>query len=191
MRVVLVLVLVLAIAALLPPAGHAQPDPDARARASLERIQALRIERPRDGALTYYQAMVQAQLGERDAALAALRMLLGRRLGIVPAEGSGFDGLWRDADFQSLRQRLAAEEPKTPAAPVRLRLHDAQLIPEGIAWDGAGRRFFIGSIAQHKIVALDRAGREHDFSRSADRLDAVLGMAVDARHRQLLAVSTN
>jgi hypothetical protein len=118
-------------------------------------------------------------------------MLLGRHLGIVPVEGIGFDTLWRDADFQSLRRRLAAEEPKTASAPVRLRLHDSKLIPGGIAWDGAARRFFVGSIAQHKIVAVDRGGREHDFSRPADRLDAVLGLAVDTRRRQLIAVSTN
>ena len=88
-----------------------------RAR-SLERIRALRAQRPGDGLLAYYQALAHVALGERDAALAELRSLLGRRLGIVPARGTGFDALWDDPEFQALRERLAAEEPRTADAPV-------------------------------------------------------------------------
>ena len=187
------LAITIAIAAVVAPvaAPAAEDDAAAQARAGLARIQALRIERPRDGALAYYEALLHAQLGERDAALAVLRMLSGRHLGIVPVESIGFGALWADADFQKLRRQLEAEEPKTPTAPVRWRLHDPKLIPEGIAHDAAGKRFFIGSIAQHKIVAFDAAGRERPFSKPDDKLDSVLGLAVDARRRQLLAVSTN
>jgi sugar lactone lactonase YvrE len=161
------------------------------ARASLERIRVLRAERPGDGVLVYYQALAHAELGERDAALAELRTLFGRRLGIVPAPGTGFDSLWGDADFQRVRERLAAEEPRTAEAPLSFRLGDPRLIPEGIAWDGARRRFLVGSIAQRKIVAIDRRGKARDFSRADDGLDAILGLAVDARRRRIYAVSTN
>ena len=117
------------------------------ARASLERIRALRAQRPGDGLLAYYQAITHAGLGEREAALAELRSLLGRRLGIVPTPGTGLDSLWADAEFQAVRERLAAEEPRTPDAPVSFRLADPRLVPEGIAWDGARKRFLVGSVA--------------------------------------------
>ena len=124
-------------------------------------------------------------------ALAEMRGLLGRRLGIVPSKGIGFETLWSDPEFQALRSQLAAEEPQTPPAPVAFRLNDARMIPEGIAYDPDGRRFFIGSIAQRRIVVADRVGRVREFSHPDDKLDAVLGLAVDARRRILFAVSTN
>ena len=163
----------------------------AAARASLERIRSLRAQRPGDGLLAFYQAITHAALGERDAALAELRGLLGRHLGLVPSMGIGFEPLWDDAEFQALRQQLAAEEPQTPRAPVAFRLADPRLVPEGIAFEPDGRRFFIGSIAQRKIVVADRVGRVRDFSHPDDKLDTVLGLAVDARRRLLYAVSTN
>ena len=185
-----------ALVALL--AGHVVParaaDEDAAAsaaRASLDRIRALRAQRPGDGLLAFFQAITHATLGERDAALAELRSLLGRRLGIIPSKGIGFDALWSDAEFQALRAQLAAEEAATAAAPVAFRLTDARMIPEGIAYDPDGRRFFVGSIAQRRIVVADRVGRVRDFSHPDDKLDAVLGLAVDARRRALYAVSTN
>lgn len=175
----------------IPPA-HAADDPAAAAaRASLERIQALRAQRPGDGLLAYYQALTHLQLGERDAAMTELRSLRGRRLGLIPVREFGFEALWGDAQFQALRDELIAEEAETPPAPVAFVLKDARLIPEGIAYDPQGQRFFIGSVGQRKIVVRDARGRLRDFSRRSDRLDTVLGLAVDAGRRQLYAVSTN
>ncbi|HEY0855815.1 MAG TPA: hypothetical protein VGE16_02085 [Albitalea sp.] len=182
----------LAALLLLSPPAHADDEAaTAAARASLERIQALRVQRPGDGLLAYYEALVRVQLGERDAAMAELRGLRGRRLGLVPMREFGFEGLWGDAEFQALRDQLLADEEATPPAPVAFVLKDAALIPEGIAFDAPRRRFYVGSIAQRKIVASDARGRVRDFSRPSDRLDAVLGLAVDARRHQLHAVSTN
>ena len=185
-------VVVAALFAQAVPPLHAADDAAATAaRASLERVRAMRAERPGDGLLVYYQAVVHAMLGERDAALAELRSLVGRRLGIVPARGTGLDALWSDPEFQAVRERLAADEPRTADAPVAFRLNDARLLPEGIAFDPAGRRYFFGSLAQRKIVVTDGRGTVRDFSRPDDKLDTVLGLAVDARRHALFAVSTN
>ena len=185
-------VVVAALFAQAVPPLHAADDAAATAaRASLERVRAMRAERPGDGLLVYYQAVVHAMLGERDAALAELRSLVGRRLGIVPARGTGLDALWSDPEFQAVRERLAADEPRTADAPVAFRLNDARLLPEGIAFDPAGRRYFFGSLAQRKIVVTDGGGTVRDFSRPDDKLDTVLGLAVDARRHALFAVSTN
>ena len=119
-------------------------------------------------------------LGERDAALTLLRSLKGRKLGLIPVRDVGFEAVWDDPEFQALRKELADEEARTPAAPVAFRLKDSKLIPEGIAFDPKGERFFIGSIAQRKIVVADAKGEARDFSSVSDKLDAVLGLAVDS-----------
>jgi hypothetical protein len=182
----------LALLAVLP--AWSQDDEQAALKAQLARIATLRAERPHDGLLAYYQALTYVQLGERTAALAELRGLLGRHLGLIPVPGLGFDSLWIDEEFQAIRRQLEAEEERTPEAPVALRLTDPALIPEGIAWDAKGRRFFLGSIAQRKILTVDRQGKTKEFSHSRDHLgdlDAVLGLAVDAKRNRLYAVTTN
>ena len=165
-------------------------DASVAARASLERIQALRKERPGDGVLVFYQALMHVNLGERDAALELLRSLKGRKLGLIPVRDAGFDSVWDDPEFQKISKALADDEPQTPASPVAFRLKDPKLIPEGIAYDAEGMRFFIGSIAQHKIVAA-HARELSDFSSAADKLDAILGLAVDTTRKYLYAVTTN
>jgi hypothetical protein len=169
----------------------ADEDSKAAARATLERIQALRQQRPADGVLIFYQALVQLGLGERDSAIDLLQSLKGRKLGLIPYRNSGFDSVWDDPKFQEIRKTLAEEEPETPASPVAFRLKDAKLIPEGIAFDPKTNRFFVGSIAQKKIIVTDEKGESRDFSSSSDKLDGILGLRVDSERGQLYAVSTN
>src|SRR4051812_12481146 len=66
-------------------------DPKAAARSTLDRIQTMRKERPGDGLLVFYQAIIHLSLGERETALELLRTLKGRKLGLIPIEHAGFD----------------------------------------------------------------------------------------------------
>ena len=163
----------------------------AAARASLERIQALRKERPGDAVLVFFQVLTHIQLAEREAAFELLRTLKGRKLGLIPSRGIGFDAVWDDPEFEKIRNELAEEDPKTPDSPVAFRLSDPKLIPEGIAYAPDGEHFLIGSIAQRKIIITEGKGDARDFSKPSDKLDAVLGLAVDAEGGHLYAVSTN
>lgn len=190
-RILIGLALVCALSAPGLSCADAADDPAAATRASLERIQSLRKERPNDGLLVFYQALLQFELGERDAALELLRSLKGRKLGLVPYPDSGFDKVWSDPKFQEIRQTLSDEEPQTPSSPVVFRLEDPKLIPEGIAFDPKSKRFFIGSIAQRKIVVADGKGDTRDFSKPSDKLDEILGLRIDPVRDQLYAVSTN
>jgi hypothetical protein len=169
----------------------AADDPKAVTRAQLERIQSLRKERPRDGMLVFYEAITRIELGDRNAAFALLRSLQGRKLGLVPVRDAGFEAVWDDPDFQKIREKLAQEESRTPDAPVAFPLGDSKLIPEGIAYDPKQDRFFIGSVAQKKIISANRKGEVKDFSRPGDNLDCVLGLFIDVAHEQLYVVSTN
>src|SRR4051812_44937109 len=178
----------LLLGSVFPGTGGAEgPDATAAARASLERFQGLRKERPGDGILIFYEANIRIALGQRDVALDLLRSLKGRHLGLIPVRDTGFDDVWGDPEFQKIRTELAEEESKTTDAPVAFRLTDPKLIPEGIAFDPGTGAFFLGSIAQHKIVFRDATGRVRDFSNPADKLDSVLGLVVDPKHEHLYA----
>jgi len=169
----------------------AKDNPKSAKRARLERFQSLRKERPNDGVLIFYEAIIRIGLGESDAAFALLRSLEGRQLGLLPVRDTGFDVVWDDPEFQKIWQRLAQQEVRTSDAPVAFRLADPKLIPEGIAYNPKQDRFFIGSVAQKKIVSVNRKGEAKNFSKPEDNLDCVLGLFVDVAHEELYAVSTN
>ena len=171
--------------------ASAADDPNAAMQASLERVKTLRKERPTDGLLIFYQALIQLELGERDSAFDLLRSLQGRKLGLIPYRDGGFDSVWDNPKFQEIRKALADEEPQTPVSPVAFRLKDPKLIPEGIAFDPTSNRFFVGSIAERKIIVTDGKGELRDFSSASDKLDGILGLRIDPTHGQLYAVSTN
>jgi len=171
--------------------ADAADDPRSVTRTRLERIQSLRKERPNDGVLIFYEAIIRIDLDDRDAAFALLRSLQGRKLGLVPVRDAGFEAVWNNPEFQNIRQKLANEEPRTPDAPVAFRLADPKLIPEGIAYDPKQDRFLIGSVAQKKIVSANRKGEVKNFSAPRDNLDCVLGLFADSGQEQLYAVSTN
>lgn len=171
--------------------ADATDDAKSAIRAQLERIQSLQKDRPNDGLLLFYEAFTRIGLGDRESAFALLRRLEGRKLGLVPVRDAGFETVWDDPEFQKIRQQLVTEETRTANARVAFRLSDPKLIPEGIAYDSKQERFFIGSVAQRKIVTANAKGEVKDFSRPGDDLDCVLGLFVDTVREQLCAVSTN
>ena len=78
-------------------------------------------------------------------------------------------------------------------SPTAFRLAERELVPEGIAYDGRTKTFYVGSTYLRKIVSVDaRSGVARDFTAEAqDGLTGVLGMRVDARRGVLWAVSSH
>jgi sugar lactone lactonase YvrE len=160
-------------------------------RATLARITELQRERPDDAMLQYYRALFHARVGDREDALTWLRKVADRRLGFHPTAGSGFDSLADDPRYRKILADIVASEPKVTGAPVAFRLPDARFLPEGIAYDPKGARFFIGSVAERRILERTKSGKYREFSTAEDGLKSVLGLRVDAARNLLYAVSTN
>lgn len=168
-------------------ADDVPPTPAQRAIAGLR--ETLK-QRPEDPTLHFYLALYQARSGDAAACVASLRRVLDLGDGLLPAAGLGFEKVGADRAFQDVRGELAARLKWVADAPIAFTLPDRTLIPEGIAWDGVGKRFFVGSIGHRKIVQVDSQGGMTAFSRDGDRLDHVLGLVVDAPRQRLYAVST-
>ncbi|HEY6148798.1 MAG TPA: hypothetical protein VIZ69_13915, partial [Thermoanaerobaculia bacterium] len=108
-----------------------------------------------------------------------------RMLGRVVAMGSGVDApgdpafasLAGQSAFQALLPKIAENgKPMGNAAPA-FTIPEADLIPEGIAWDPGSRTLFVGSLAKRKIVAVAPDAAVRDFVPSGrDGLQLVLGM---------------
>lgn len=147
--------------------------------------------RPSDATLHYWRAAAWARCGQPDPAVAALDKARELGDGFLPIEPIGFAAIWNDAEF---KKRFASFERALPQAgldaPVVFRARGAGLIPEGVAYDATKGALFLGSIAQRTIVRVAADG-QRVFASPDAQLDAVLGLAIDAKARRLYAVSTN
>jgi hypothetical protein len=160
------------------------------AKRTIAVIEGLLKERPGDPTLWFYLARFQAQAGDRAASLAALEKVLALGNGFLPAR-DGFEKIWDDKDFQALRAKLEAKLPRLDYAPNAFELDDHKLIPEGIAYDAHKRDFYLGSVAQKRIVRVGPSGAATHFAGPDPDIDSILGLAVDSPRRILYAVSTS
>jgi hypothetical protein len=161
------------------------------AKRTITAIEGLLKERPNDPTLWYYLARFQAQAGDRAASVAALEKVLATGNGFLPTHDGGFEKIWDDKPFQAVRAKLEAKLPRLDYAPTAFELEDRMLIPEGIAFDAHSKDFFIGSVAQKRILRVGPGGLATSFAGPSSEIDPILGLAVDSPRRTLYAVSTS
>ena len=134
-------------------------------------------------------------MAKLDAAAGNVEASLGwlRRLAAVGATANlgaeeAFSDLVGEAGFDELAARLVENgRPQAPAEVVAT-LDDAELWPEGVAFDSETGDLFVGSMSKNKIVTIRSDGVVEDFGTSAeDDLWPVLGMTVDVMRRHLWA----
>lgn len=82
-----------------------------------------------------------------------------------------------------------AQGPPADAAPivtgsVAFTLPDPDHVPESIAWDSAGNRWLVGSLAKRKVIQIALDGTASDFITDTTLL-RVVGMHIDAARSQL------
>jgi hypothetical protein len=185
---------VLLLAALSWPAfagDEAAGTQAANARNSIRAVQHLLEERPRDPTLWFYLARFQAEAGDTRACVASLEKVYALGDGFLPVRELGFERAWSDPAFQAVRAKLEARLPRLDFAPTTFELDDRGLLPEGIAHDEHSGNFFVGSVAEHKILRVDSFNAVSPFAGAPAGLDSVLGLAVDGPRRILYAVSTS
>ena len=180
--------LVLLISFLALPA--AAQDVEA-ARRTIAAIEDLLKQRPNDPTLHFYLSRFKADVGDKPGSVAALEKVGELGEGFLPTREFGFATIWDHPPFQAARSKLEAKLARLDYAPTAFQLDDRGVIPEGIAHDPHSRRFYVGSIAQKRIVQVEADGAVSEFAGAAAKLDEVLGLALDAPRRVLYAVSTS
>ncbi len=151
---------------------------------------AVRIGPFRHPHLIYQLARAYSLNGKTIEASNLLEELADMKLGIDAATDD-FKLLRGSAGWSDLSKKIAAVKTPLVRSQTAFTIPEPDLIPEGIAYDPKRRVFYLGSIHKSKIVSIDAAGRQNDFTTSGqDGLQEVLGMKVDAR-RRLLWVCSN
>jgi hypothetical protein len=146
--------------------------------------------------IVYRMAKVEAASGNNEAALDWLT--------IFSKSGLTFANMAADPDFAAVRDNQAfraaiarldaARQPVTSSKPF-LKLAQADLVTEDVAYDAATRRFFVSSVRHGKIVAIDvkgHAAKGHaaDFVPEGQRdIWAILALRADSKRRTLWATT--
>jgi hypothetical protein len=143
-------------------------------------------------ALLLGMARAHALSGDTAAALTVLHELSAMQLPYRLQKDTAFASLQKSPAFQKAAAQMARHAQPALRSQAGFVLRDRALIPEGIAYDPGTKSFFVGSLAQRKIVRVDAKGLAKDFTKSGqDGLWAVLGLRVDGPRRLLWACSAN
>jgi hypothetical protein len=139
----------------------------------------------------FAMAKAEARLGHAAAALDWLNAYAA--MGLIHDFSAEPDlvSLYQADGFTAVRARIEANgRPVTHAVRV-FALGDPDLLTEDIAWDPGARRFFISSVREAKIVALDEhGGAARDFVPAGrDGIWGVLALAVDGQRGCLWATT--
>lgn len=146
--------------------------------------------RPNHSRLIYNQALAYALNGDKDKAVTSIERLAKMGLILAVEKDPNFKALADDPRFQAALATLASNREPVNNSQRALSIDDKTLIAESVAHDPKTKTFYVGSIHQRKIIAIDKNGAATDFSKSTDGLWSVLGMRVDAARGFLWVCTT-
>lgn len=147
---------------------------------------------PNHPTLLYHLAKALALNAKNEEALDALARVAELGEGIKIEEEEAFVSMREDRAFQKVAIEFAQNREVSGTSDKAFEIPTRDLIPEGIAYDPVEKIFYVSSIYRRKIVSVNSKGKIADFAKEKqDRLWGVLGMEVDAKRRELWAVSSN
>lgn len=139
----------------------------------------------------YNLARGYAATDQPDKAMALLRGLVNARIDSGMANDPDLEVLRERPEFRQLLRRLEADLKPQVTSTAFVSVDLLGLIPEGIAYEPASKRFFFGSMRSGDVYVLDADLQLSRFATidTGRRLSAI-GMTVDtARHRLWVAGS--
>lgn len=182
---------VILLAAFGPTLSAQACQPDSAARRHLARVQRDLDVSPSDPIHFFRLAVDLVALCRDDEALQALDHMTALGGGMDPSAYRGLARLQSSPRFLEIVAKVRRDNPQVIVSRPAFTIARPSLFPEGMAFDSATRRVYAGSTSSRLIVWTDSTGVVHNLVESGqDGLGAVLGLHVDARRRQLWAVST-
>jgi len=136
-------------------------------------------------------ASVEARLGRPEAALRRLERYAAMGLTANLAADSALAPLRGLPGWAPVAERIARNAEPVRRADTVVVLPSRDMMAEDIAYDPRSGRFFVSSMRERRILAVDRNGGTRDFVASGqDGIWAAVDLGVDAR-RRLLWVTTD
>ena len=151
----------------------------------LANLTALRRLAPRHPSILYHAAGAYALNGQPDEALTFLRAAAGLGGTQDPAADSDLVSLRALPAFRQLADSFARNRTPVSHSAAGFDLPDPDLLPEALAYDSSDGSFYVGSLAQRKVIRRHRDGRIETVAGPGAPLLRVVGVKIDRPRRQL------
>jgi len=117
-----------------------------------------------------------------------LRRVAERKSGIDPGRDSVFAELRGTPEFEEILGSVREATPAVSRSSTGFTIYEGDLVPESVAYDPTGQRFYFGSMRKGKVVRCTAAGNCAEF---AGGLGTLLGLKVDGKGLWLLSNAEN
>ncbi|HWD97848.1 MAG TPA: hypothetical protein VG345_02375 [Bryobacteraceae bacterium] len=158
-----------------PPTGHISDRDRPLVETEIHRIEQELKSSPDKAAVSYEMARTWAAAKQWPQAEDWLRTVTAFKAGIDPSRDSIFTPLRGTREFTSILSKVDESTPPVAHSRIAFKIAEGDLVPESIAWDPQGRRFYLGSMRKGEVLRCTVAGSCGKF---ADGLGTVLGLKV-------------
>jgi hypothetical protein len=160
----------------------------ANARPCLDSLIALRALMPGHPSILSATAHTAMRLGDTTTVFEALEISAQMGMQKDLLADTAYAALHDSPTFARIVDTIATRTAPRVVSRAFHRLRDADLLPEGIAWDARKRKWLIGSIHRRSILAIDARGSERAaFTGGPGAGWGVFALGIDPKRRLLWA----
>jgi hypothetical protein len=172
----------------LPPSDRLSDRDRPLVEAEINRIEKELKSSPDQAAVSYEMARTWAAAKQWPQTIDWLRKVTGFQAGIDASRDSIFAPLRGRASSRSIVSAVNESTPPVSHSDMAFRVAERGLVPESIAWDPHGRRFYLGSMRKGKVLRCTAAGNCTEF---ASGLGTILGLKARGPNLWLLNNEAN
>jgi hypothetical protein len=152
-------------------------------RAEVARIEELLASAADKTTVTYQMARTWASAKQWPETIQWLRKVAELKGGLDPSRDSIFAELRGTREFEQILIALREATPAVSHSTAVFQVTEGDLVPESVAYDPNGKRFYFGSMRKAKVVRCSASG---DCTQFASGLGTVIGLKVRGRGLWLL-----
>jgi hypothetical protein len=167
----------------LPPSGTLSENDWPLFRAEVARIEKLLISAPDKSTVTYLMARTWASAKQWPETMEWLRKVAALNAGFDPSRDAIFAELRGTREFEEIMAALRQATPVVSHSSSAFQVSEGDLVPESVAYDPKGKRFYFGSTKKGKVIRCATSGTCTEF---AGGLGTVLGLKVQRNGLWLL-----
>jgi hypothetical protein len=144
-------------------------------RAEIARIEKLLISATDKGAVTYQMARTWGSAKQWPETITWLRRVAALKAGLDPSRDRVFQDLHGTREFTEILETVRQATGPVSRSRLDFRVQEGDLMPESVAYDPRGKRFYFGSMQKGKVLRCTGSGACTPFITG---LGLVLGLKV-------------
>ena len=144
-------------------------------RAEIVRIERLLTSAPDKGAVTYQMARTWGSAKQWPETITWLRRVAALQVGLDPSRDPVFQDLHGTREFTEILDAVRQATGPVFRSRFAFRVQEGDLMPESVAYDPGGKRFYFGSMQKGKVLRCTASGACTPFITG---LGVVLGLKV-------------